>query len=81
MLFSQEKTVRGESDMARMTQALIERVLDIGGTYYLPYRPHASLAQLSRGYPRAAAFAAYKRSVDPDLLFRNQLWDGYFAKL
>src|SRR5262249_8332928 len=81
MLFSQEKTVRGESDMARMTQALIDRVLDLGGTYYLPYRPHASLAHLSRGYPRAAAFAAVKRAADPDLLFRNQLWDGYFAKL
>ena len=58
LLFSQEKTVRGEADMARMTHALIERVLDIGGTYYLPYRPHASLDQLSRGYPRAAEFAA-----------------------
>jgi hypothetical protein len=81
LLFSQEKTVRGENDMAHMTQALIEQVLDIGGTYYLPYRPHASLAQLSRGYPRAAAFAARKRAADPDLLFRNQLWDGYFAKL
>jgi FAD/FMN-containing dehydrogenase len=81
LLFSQEKTVRGEADMARMTQALIERVLDIGGTYYLPYRPHASLAQLSRGYPRAAAFAARKRAADPGLLFRNQLWDGYFARL
>ena len=81
MLFSQEKTVRGEADMARMTQALIDRVLDIGGTYYLPYRPHASLAQLSRGYPRAAAFAARKRAADPGLLFRNQLWDGYFATL
>ncbi len=41
LLFSQEKTVRGENDMAHMTQALIDRVLDIGGTYYLPYRPHA----------------------------------------
>ncbi len=81
LLFSQEKTARGEADMARMTQALIDRVLDIGGTYYLPYRPHASLAQLTRGYPRAAAFAAGKRAADPDLLFRNQLWDGYFAKL
>lgn len=81
MLFSQEKTQRGESDMARMTQALIDRVLDIGGTYYLPYRPHASLAQLSRAYPRAAAFAAAKRAADPGLLFRNQLWDGYLAKL
>lgn len=81
LLFSQEKTVRGEHDMAHMTQALIERVLDIGGTYYLPYRPHASLEQLSRGYPRAAAFAAQKRAADPDLLFRNHLWDAYFARL
>jgi FAD/FMN-containing dehydrogenase len=81
MLFSQEKTQRGEADMARMTHALIDRVLDIGGTYYLPYRPHATLAQLTRGYPRAAAFAAAKRSADPGLLFRNNLWDVYFDKL
>ncbi len=81
MLFSQEQTVRGEEDMARMTHALIERVLAIGGTYYLPYRPHASLAQLSRGYPRAAAFAARKRELDPNLLFRNHIWDGYFSRL
>jgi FAD/FMN-containing dehydrogenase len=81
MLFSQEKTMRGEADMARMTHALIERVLDLGGTYYLPYRPHASLDQLTRGYPAAVAFAARKREVDPGLLFRNQLWDGYLAKL
>ena len=81
MLFSQEKTVRGEEDMARMTRALIDRVIDIGGTYYLPYRPHATLDQLRRGYPRAAEFAARKRSDDPTLTFRNQLWDGYFARL
>jgi hypothetical protein len=67
--------------MARMTHALIERVLTIGGTYYLPYRPHASPDQLSRGYPRAGEFAAGKREVDRDLLFRNQLWDGYVARL
>lgn len=81
LLFSQEKTARGEADMARMTQALIDRVLDIGGTYYLPYRPHASLAQLVRGYPGAEAFAAAKRAADPDLVFRNRLWDDYFARL
>ncbi len=81
LLFSQEATARGEADMARMTHALIDRVLDLGGTYYLPYRPHASLDQLARGYPRAAAFATRKRELDRDLLFRNQLWDGYFARL
>lgn len=81
LLFSQEKTMRGEADMARMTRALIERVLEIGGTYYLPYRPHASLEQLRRGYPRAAEFASRKRELDPGLLFRNQLWDRYFSQL
>lgn len=81
LLFSQEQTVRGEEDMARMTRALIDRVLDIGGTYYLPYRLHASLDQLTRGYPGAADFAARKRTVDTDLLFRNQLWDQYLARL
>jgi FAD/FMN-containing dehydrogenase len=81
LLFSQEKTVRGEADMARMTRELIDRVLAIGGSYYLPYRPHASLDQLTRAYPRAAAFAARKREIDPGLLFRNNLWDGYFARL
>jgi FAD/FMN-containing dehydrogenase len=81
LLFSQEQTMRGEADMARMTQALIERVLAIGGTYYLPYRPHASLDQLTRAYPGAAGLAARKREVDPELLFRNHLWDRYLGQL
>ena len=81
LLFSQEKTARAEADMARMTRALIDRVLDIGGTYYLPYRPHATVPQLTRGYPDAAAFAAAKRTADPDLLFRNAFWDDYLARL
>jgi FAD/FMN-containing dehydrogenase len=81
LLFSQEQTMRGEADMARMTRDLIERTLAIGGTYYLPYRPHATLDQLTRGYPRAAAFAARKREVDRDLLFRNHLWDTYLSRL
>jgi hypothetical protein len=59
MLFSQEKTARGEGDMARMTQALIDRVLDIGGTYYLPYRRDAG----GRADIRAAEFAARKRAL------------------
>jgi hypothetical protein len=81
MLFSQEKTVRGEADMARMTEALIERVIAIGGSYYLPYRPHARLDQLQRAYPRVADFVAAKRKADPAIVFRNHLWDRYLAKI
>lgn len=67
--------------MARMTRELIDRVLSIGGTYYLPYRPHATLDQLKRGYPNIEAFVAKKREIDKNLVFRSRFWDNYLAKL
>ena len=81
MLFSQEMTQRAEADMARMTQNLIDRVHAIGGSYYLPYRLHATQDQFVKGYPRAAEFAAFKRQVDPSGVFRNALWDRYLEGL
>ncbi|MBL9053668.1 MAG: FAD-binding oxidoreductase, partial [Tabrizicola sp.] len=79
LLFSQEMTARAEADMERMTQEMIEAVLAIGGSYYLPYRPHATVDQFQRCYGRAAEFAALKRQVDPGLRLRNALWDTYLA--
>ena len=81
MLFSQEMTARAEADMARMTRALIDGIIAIGGTYYLPYRPHATVGQLRRGYPRAVEFAVEKRAQDPAGRLRNNLWDSYLRHL
>ncbi|MGB1265232.1 MAG: FAD-binding oxidoreductase [Nereida ignava] len=81
MSFSQEMTARAEADMQRMTQELIDGVVSIGGTYYLPYRPHARLDQLTAAYPRAAEFAAAKRKMDPKLILRNNFWDRYLGVL
>jgi len=81
MLFSQEMTARSEADMARMTRALIDGIIAIGGTYYLPYRPHATVGQLQRGYPRAIEFAVEKRAQDPAGRLRNNLWDSYLRHL
>jgi FAD/FMN-containing dehydrogenase len=81
MLFSQEMTRRAETDHRRMTQELIERVLNIGGTYYLPFRPHATKAQLLRGYPRAREFVERKLELDPTRTFRNGFWDNYLQTL
>ncbi|WP_171212442.1 FAD-binding oxidoreductase [Ruegeria sp. HKCCA5426] len=81
MSFSQEMTQRAEADMARMTQALIDRIVEIGGAYYLPYRPHARLDQLTSAYARAAEFAQAKRQLDPRLVLRNNLWDSYLGQL
>ena len=81
MLFSQEMTARAEADHKRMTRELIDRVLELGGTYYLPYRPHASRRQFRRAYPRAQEFAARKLELDPGKLFRNSFWDNYLEGL
>ena len=81
MSFSQEMTPRAEADMARMTRDLIDRMIEIGASYYLPYRPHATVDQLVATYPRAPEFAAAKRELDPDLIFRNNLWDSYLGAL
>lgn len=81
MSFSQRKNRDAESAMAALTPILIDAALAQGGSYYLPYRLHARPDQLLNAYPQAAAFAAAKRRLDPQLLFRHALWDRYFAAL
>lgn len=81
MSFSQEMSDRAEADMQRMTQDLIDGITGLGGSYYLPYRPHARRDQLIRAYPRAAEFAEAKRKLDPDLVLRNNQWDSYLGAL
>ena len=81
MLFSQEMTERAEVDHRRMTRELIERTLDLGGTYYLPYRPHPRLEHFLRGYPNVREFVAQKLEIDPDQVFRNGFWENYLRGL
>lgn len=71
-----------DSDARAMawTRRLIDAALAHGGTYYLPYRLHASLAQFRHAYPRADAFAQVKHTVDPRGRFRNRLWDRYLPR-
>jgi hypothetical protein len=51
----------------------------IGGSFYLPYRLHARADQIASIYPRVGHFIERKRHYDPTLLFRNLMWDIYFA--
>ena len=80
MSFSQRMTPQGEVGMMRMTEALIDRVIAIGGSFYLPYRLHARPDQVRKAYPRADEFVAKKKQYDPGLLFRNAMWEAYFAE-
>jgi FAD/FMN-containing dehydrogenase len=75
MSFSQQKTAEAEADMQAMTRTLIDCVLGLGGSFYLPYRLHATRCQIAASYPALEDFIALKRRYDPHCLFRNALWD------
>lgn len=77
MLFSQERTPYAEASMEAATRDLIEAALAAGGTYYLPYRPHARRDQFQRAYPQSTEFFALKRMYDPDELFQNRFYERY----
>jgi FAD/FMN-containing dehydrogenase len=77
MFFHQERSASADGQMESLTRQLIDEALAAGGTYYLPYRLHATTAQLRRGYPMIDAFFEEKRRVDPDEIFTNQWYQRY----
>jgi len=77
MFFSQPRTPVGDAEMQKMTQELVDAVLEAGGRYYLPYRLHPTVAQFRRAYPQADEFFKLKRRYDPQELFQNGFYQKY----
>ena len=77
MLFSHPRDATADTAMRQFTEELIDAALACGGRYYLPYRPHATLAQLQRAYPQAREFFTRKQRYDPDSLFENEFFLNY----
>jgi FAD/FMN-containing dehydrogenase len=78
VVYYKQRTDRDARDSVRVwTRELLDSVLAVGGTYYLPYQLQATPAQFAKAYPRAAQFFALKRRLDPTNKFRNMLWDTY----
>jgi len=77
MLFNQSRNNAAEIEMRALTQKLIDAALALKGTYYLPYRLHASREQMYRAYPNAKAFFLLKKKYDPDEIFQNRFYSTY----
>jgi FAD/FMN-containing dehydrogenase len=77
MLFNQKKDNVAEKEMNALTQNLINAAIRCKGTYYLPYRLHASKALMYSAYPDAKTFFELKRKYDPLQVFRNQFYEKY----
>lgn len=77
MLFHLPITAAADGRLKALDQALVETALAHRGTYYLPYRPHATRAQFLRAYPQAGRFFELKRQYDPGEIFQNQFYRNY----
>lgn len=62
------------------TRKMIDAVLSVGGTYYLPYQPHATDEQFHKAYPHAIEYFEIKKLYDPMDKFTNKLWDKYYSE-
>jgi FAD/FMN-containing dehydrogenase len=63
--------------MEKLTRRLINEAIQLRGTYYLPYRLHATKEQMRTAYPMADSFFLLKKKVDPNELFQNQFYKAY----
>jgi FAD/FMN-containing dehydrogenase len=77
MLFNQKKDEAAEKEMEQLTQELIDAVIKLKGTYYLPYRLHATKQQFYTAYPQAAEFFQLKKKYDTDEIFSNYFYEKY----
>lgn len=77
LLFNQSKNKEAEIEMKRLTQRLIDIVIALKGTYYLPYRLHATKEQMHQVYPQAREFFLLKKKYDSTEVFQNYFYKTY----
>ena len=79
VLYYKQGTSAAAREAVRVwTRELVDAVLSLDGSYYLPYQVHATREQFLQAYPRAPEFFALKARLDPTNKFRNTLWDAYY---
>lgn len=72
----------GEMDgmLGQFHNRLAEMTVDLGGTFYLPYRKCYSDDLLQRAYPQVAMFATKKEEFDPMYVFSNAFFERYLLR-
>ncbi len=58
-------------------RALIDASAELGGSFFLTYHRHASVAQVEACHPRFREFLALKEKYDPDELFTSEWYRHY----
>lgn len=74
-LFSQNLTSQDEEKMENFTKAIIDEVIRLNGTFYLPYRLHYNINQLQKSYPSLLYWLQIKEKWDQDHIFSSEFFE------
>lgn len=76
--YKQGTSKEDKEHVGEWTRQMIDQVLSVDGTYYLPYQLHATKEQLYKAYPNIDEYFDIKKKYDPLDKFTNTLWDKYY---
>ena len=77
LYFNQKLNDTSQKRAIEWTHRMIELVLRLGGTYYLPYQRYPTRKHLLQAYPQIEQFFKLKQHYDPESLFENNWYNAY----
>ncbi len=81
ILFTIDQNRGAEKTLQNQVNGLIEIALNLGGTFYLPYRNFSDGRQLERGYPEMKNFLAVKKRWDPEGIFSSGFYQYLLSSI
>ena len=76
-----KRTTEVDERLGKIHDQFVDITLELGGTFYLPYRRNYSHEKLSKAYPMIAEFAELKEQYDPSAMFQNLWFEDYVLPL
>lgn len=80
LTFREARLPSGEYRFRELTRTLTERAIDLGGSFFLPYRRHASQVQLAKVYANQVRFLQIKQRYDPHERFQSSFYRHYINR-
>lgn len=77
LYLNQKVTPKNLNLMKLLTKDLIDTILKLNGSFFLPYQLYFTKEQLKKAYPNINQFFRLKRKYDPNLIFMNNFYSKY----
>jgi len=71
------RSKQADTELEQAHKAFVALTLELGGTFYLPYRHHYSDQEMDKSYPQAEEFFKRKQYYDPTCMFTSQWYNRY----